>query len=724
MQNAYAWDVFGHEVNVDTGDVASLAVGAAVAGAVIIAAPIEVPALAVAGVAIAGGIAANYIYRTVTGKDSNNAVTTGGKDVTTDDLNKSSMDDTIGKTQSYSDADASKDLLLTRQAFASKLVTHSFQFSGSTADIHVEVKAPDKIMGFSPFPVQVILHGSVPSDPPQSCIHIQSVKVYVVDEEGRLWSKDEWNGDLVLRHKSDWYPDALGTSYVFNFTLDAPDPYLSIAKKAATSGAGITTKELDELVHAKTKKFETIVEVKGYRELWRWESVAGCRSDSYIYEGTDIDPEDKPIGRLWGDKLIASLSASDPPKRPDDIVAEWHPDPEDDHYGSIYSPARQNPSTVDLSVNGKTLSIYNAVHDGTYYLNGQRGSYPADFGTIRELLSYACYCNGATSILVGRIWATPVHVFDSTADYKVAIITCPENMLPLNISVYDDYRFLVMRSFTNGVSAIAWQVPGSFNGVIDPNFAHTQLGGQSKVTVKYTHDTNTVAYDVYYVMFGTIKLHNTNGIVKERPYWFIIKPDIGVLDNNVVSLSDEVTNKVIKIVDDSRITQDEANTLKQLADTATVSLEKKKSMANDFANRYKDSNENASYYAEQAVKCYDKAIEHLKSIEGTADANDVKRHYKLAEDYERAGDYFYDAAQKAAFGKYDQAKASVDIANKFLDDAKQYEPSMFFTTGSWLGDAWQQFKAGFGISNIPDWVLILVVVILVVGGAVIVLKLF
>ncbi|ADC69819.1 conserved hypothetical protein [Methanocaldococcus sp. FS406-22] len=684
-----AFEIFGHEIGWDDAGVASGAAAVALVAATVATGGLDLVAI---GGAIAIGGLCDLIYRKVTGKyDTPTAVNTGAKTPTKDELiNDTDVKNKLANLQAYSESEAAKDLFQLRQQLSSSLTTYDFKTEGALADIRITIKGPEKIYGFSPFPLQVHIHAPSSKEPPQNCVHITSVKAYVVDDSGRKWYEDVWTGDLVLRPKSWWYPDALGEDWDFNFTLKAPDKYVGKAKNIVQGTADYKTAE--ELLNANISKFEVVVEVQGYREVWRWESEYTTWRDlkerGYRIDGTHVyTAQGTPVG-------------------------EFHETDPETGEGLFYTP--EFVKNVELNVKASSLSAYNHLQNGKYFIGGTEGSLPARFGDVREFTAYGMYANGATSLIVARCWATPVHLFDSTADYKFVVIANRDNMKPINVSIIDDYKMVVFREFADGTWVIADQIPGSFGNMGD--YISTVAS-----TLTYKHDNNTVGYSTYFVVYAVLKPHNDCGNVNEIPIWIIVKPKISVLDNTEVVLGDKQTEEIASIIDDGKITESEAQSLKNIAESAISALKQKKYSAEHLVERY-SSNPKAQEYAKKAVECYDKAIGYLEDMMASNDASTVARDYKVSKNYEMAGDYYYDAAQKEFYGQHDQAEADVNNAEKIIDDTKQYEPSMFFSLGSTLGEWWSQFKSGLGIDWIPDWAIILIVVILVVGGAIIVLK--
>jgi hypothetical protein len=586
-------------------------------------------------------------------------VVTEPKNVSKDDMKGKDIKQQLGVAQQFSNEQATKDLQYLKHQMASDLINYDIQTEGSLADIRVTVKGPSKIYGFSTFPLQVHIHAPSSTEPPENCVHIQKVEVWLETDDGRRWSYTKWAGNLVLRPKSDEYPDALGEDWDFNFSLKVPDPYVGKAKQMV---CGTPNRDiLEELLNAKVQKFEVKIKVEGYRELWRWEY--------------DYDSE-----------------------------------------GNIINKRAVHLKDVDLDVLTTSLSAWKHLENGKYYIAGFTGSYPPAFAEDRDkTVPYAMYANGASSLVISRCWATPVHVPTSTADYQYAF-SFMGNMEPIDITMTDDYCAVVFRLFDDGTAVIADREPGSF-GEMNPGFWKI-----IKLPVYYKYDNRTVGYETYFVFYAVLHDHNGCGDKKDWPVWVVIKPMISVVSNKETILLDKA-DEIISILDDGKITESEAESLKNIVDGIISSLESKKKSADDFAKRCEQYNkEDAKKYAEKASEYYQKAIDCLNDLKRTNDPGQVSVLYKRAQNYEVIADYYYSASQKLFYGQNDLAKADIENAEKIIDDTKEYEPSIWFSAGSALGNAWQSFKEGLGFGWLPDWAIILIIVILVVGGAIIVFK--
>ncbi|ACV25398.1 hypothetical protein [Methanocaldococcus fervens] len=569
----------------------------------------------------------------------------------------------------YSENASAADLNEIKYKLKSSLVSYETQNSGSITDLDVKLKGADKIYGFSVFPVQIILTESIPSSlPQQSYVEINSIKVYLVDSDGRKWSEKDFTDTLIFRDpnahtdepdgEEQYDPDSYLTKYELNLTLKTPDPYLGKARLAAQGSADLKT--LRELMNATVKKFQVVVEIEGEAKLYKWEEVE-----------VDTDGDGKPDTTEWR--------------------AEYD-------------------KTVPIDIKMVSLSAWNHINNGAYHVDGAEGSLPTAYSNVDELIAYATDVNGAVSNFVGRVWATPCHVYQSTAQYRFCLIGEPDNLEPVPVTISDDYASIGMRIRADGVGSIGDLSKGSFG----------EMGIRKDETILslyYTKENDTVGYEVYFVLFGQVEDE-----CGSEPIWLVIKPHIAVLDNIKLAGNDERMKEIESLLSDGKVSTEDIQLIQQKADMMINELMEKKAQVEASLDRYK-TNEKAYEDAKKAISCYEKAIDYLKDMKSTADPNMIRTDFYLAQNYEMEGDYYRQAAEYRLIGLDNQAEALEGQAGKIHEDSAKYEPSMWFSAGSTLGNIWQQFKAGLGIDWVPDWVLILVVVILVVGGAIIVLKL-
>ncbi|NJE47891.1 hypothetical protein E3E35_10915, partial [Thermococcus sp. GR7] len=112
----------------------------------------------------------------------------------------------------------------------SDFVSYDYQQSGSLGDLKVQVYGPDKIYGFSAFPVQIKITVDK-KKPDWAYLHLHSVKVYVINTETgqKIWTRTwSWSGDDV--------PLLNGDEFVLGTVLKVPDDYAYLVKSAVYSG--------------------------------------------------------------------------------------------------------------------------------------------------------------------------------------------------------------------------------------------------------------------------------------------------------------------------------------------------------------------------------------------------------------------------------------------------------------------------------------------------------
>ncbi|MBB6067897.1 hypothetical protein [Methanococcus maripaludis] len=658
LPSASAFSILGHDLNAGWDDVAALGVGGVALGAVAVTA--GAPILVAAGVGIGGAIVVDYAYRWATGKDAEDdggAVTGAVKTNVTDEeyVNASYVYEELAGYRQYSEEAAAKDIAEIKDKLESGIGTYSFKTTGTLSDVSVSMKGPDKIYGFSAFPVQLKFDEALTGSE-SSYVKIESVKIYLVDSDGVKWNERSYSDDIKLQENCNDYPEAI-EEYILNFTMKAPDPYIGKAKSMITNAPD--REILQELINAEVKEFELVVEIDGYAKLYKEES------------GYKLDP-------------VTGL----------EVWKTWE----------------EYDKTITIDTKLTSLEAWDRIHNGAYYVDGADGSLPTKFVNEVTPIAYSSYANGATSNIIGRCWASPVHCYNSSAQYKFILVGQPENLEPVPVTIEDDYRALVLKLRDDGVATIASETPGNFHDMAVHNGVTTSLN--------YLKDDSTEAFETYFLVIADVD----DDIDSALPVWSIIQPRISVIDNVKYSLSEEFKEEILELLSDGSVSDTDSERITEIIEISENSLKEKQYVAEIDSEKYED-NEKASTAISNALEDYEKAFEYYEKAKNTDDPEEVKVYTYLAGDiYEPAGDYWREAAEKYNLGLDDQGDALASNAEKLESLASEYEPSLWFTAGSTISDWWTQFKSGFGIGDVPDTVLIIVVVIVLVCGAAIVIK--
>ncbi|MBA2851184.1 tetratricopeptide (TPR) repeat protein [Methanococcus maripaludis] len=658
LPSASAFDVLGHDLNAGWDDVAALGIGGVALGAVAVTA--GAPILVAAGVGIGGAIVVDYAYRWATGKDAEDdrgAVTGAAKTNVSDEeyMNGSYIYEELAGYRQYSEEAAAKDIAEIKDKLESGIGTYSFKTTGTLSDVSVSMKGPDKIYGFSAFPVQLDFDEALTGSE-SSYVMIESVKIYLVDSDGVKWNERTYSDDIKLQEESNDYPEAI-EEYILNFTMKAPDPYIGKAKSMITNAPD--REILQELINAEVKQFELVVEIEGYAKLYKKES------------GYKIDAETGlEVWKTW----------------------------------------EEYDKTITIDTKLTSLEAWDRIHNGAYYVDGADGSLPTKFVNEVTPIAYSSYANGATSNIIGRAWASPVHCYNSSAQYKFILVGQPENLEPVSVTIEDDYRALVLKLRDDGVATIASETPGNFHDMAVHNGVTTSLN--------YLKDDSTEAFETYFLVIADVD----DDIDSALPVWSLIQPRISVIDNVKYSLSEEFKEEILELLSDGSVSDTDSERITEIIEISENSLKEKQYVAESESGKYED-NEKARNAISNSLKDYEKAFEYYEKAKNTDDPEEVKVYTYLAGDiYEPAGDYWREAAEKYNLGLDDQGDALASNAEKLESLAAEYEPSLWFSAGSTISELWNEFKSGFGIGDVPDTVLIIVVVIVLVCGAAIIIK--
>ncbi|NJE79661.1 hypothetical protein E3E34_11250, partial [Thermococcus sp. GR4] len=124
---------------------------------------------------------------------------TANKNATTEDVVNGRDYEEWLKLSKEAQQEAYKQLAKYTQMLMSDFVSYDYQQSGSLGDLKVQVYGPDKIYGFSAFPVQIKITVDK-KKPDWAYLHLHSVKVYVINTETgqKIWTRTwSWSGDDV-----------------------------------------------------------------------------------------------------------------------------------------------------------------------------------------------------------------------------------------------------------------------------------------------------------------------------------------------------------------------------------------------------------------------------------------------------------------------------------------------------------------------------------------------
>jgi len=356
-----------------------------------------------------------------------------------------------------------------------------------------------------------------------------------------------------------------------------------------------------------------------------------------------------------------------------------------------------------IEVDFSSLSAYQHIssHPAVQLLPGEVGSLPLHFRDDQGWVPYATKAIGASSNLIFRGWAQPVHVMNSGALWRFYVIQNPE--YPLNgVNITDEYRLEAYRITASGGLETAYKLTGS-------------LGSMSKLwtqdaQIYYTATNDTVGFRVLYLVRGTV---NRGDI--QIPLWMLAEPQVAVLENAEVVANDQATQEVIRLTDDGELSKEDLKNLQALADTMIQGLQEKLQRTQEWLNKAEQLNKKEAVdYGKEAVKSYQKAIDYAEKLKGVQDPDNAKRYFKIIKDYEMRGDYYYNAMIQAYYGNLEQAQELADMGSKLDDEISEYTGGFVGAVADKLsgvpliGDALSRAMSG-------DWVAIIGLLMLVLG---------
>jgi len=538
----------------------------------------------------------------------------------------------------------------------SDLTKYDISETGATGDLWAEVYAPQKVYGFSAFPVQIKLY-TKKSNIPFSYVHIRSVKVYIKEENSstplwtRVWSFG--NGSEGLN----------GQSVVFSTILKVPDPYAYQVKQMIDSGQVDKGLILKIFNNASTKAWEIFVDVDAYREEWQNDPKYTNQSSCEAQPNHKWDANTSTCYVKIGDRDI-----------------DYH---------------------VQTTSAWKHVTLTNDV---ALLTQGMYASLPIRFAKTSLADKWVLYQEkfaGAVSDFITLTYASPVHVMGSTADYRFYLAPNPGYFRPLNVTMSDDFRFFTVRVRTGG----AWELADSVFGHLG-NL--TETGVPKDLNAHYTNGSDVLTYEVFGIAYFTIKRDDG----QEIPIWEIVWPKVSVQPDERMVMDDTQIQQLASIVNQSVLTADDLSQLKADVQVLVNGLEEKVRTAKALEEQAKGvGNEQAAAYARKAETAYSAAIEALNYAAGSDGKQVILNYLNAAKKYEEAGDFYLSAAKKALYGAPEQAALDAKMGDQLMGLAAQYEPHAdIIGTAKSLMD--------YRVLGIPLWVLL--ILLFVLAGALVV----
>jgi len=575
---------------------------------------------------------AHGFYRGITSSSETKSSTnleTVNKNATNSDVKGEDYLKYLHATQDEAQA-AYKELAKYTQELMSDFVAYDIDSSktSSTGDFQASIYAPDKIHGFSAFPVQIRIK-TKKSPIPFEYIHLQRVSVYVISNGSTFWTRTwEWSGNNT--------PLLNGEDFTLGTILKVPDPYKYTVRDAIDSG--IITKELiEKLRRAAVQKFEIGVDITGQREQWETSSVSSKE---------DCD-------KLAGSKKHV--------------------------YDSNNQICYIFDGMKDISLHEQTLSAYSHVPSGVDVFvirNGTVASAPLSLATNEEVSTkwtpFQEEVYGALSNFEIVSYSTLVHVMDSTANWMFHFQAVPDYFNPIKsiigtVNFSDEYRLTIIRI----LSGDKWEVADTKSG---------HLGTLNKIydkslPVTYTSTNDTINFRPIGLFYVTLKRDDGKNI----PIWFLVLPKVSVQRNHYVATSDTRTTPLVKIANKSTRTQADIKEAESLVETIKQGLNEKIVTAESLKTKAEHLNDaDAESYAKSAISAYKDAEEALNKYLNAVKGNNkyALNWLNVARKMEDAGDFYLNAAQNALNGDKEQAKYDATQAENIKGIAKEYKPHL------------------------------------------------
>ena len=541
----------------------------------------------------------------------------------------------------------------------SDLTKYDISETGATGDLWAEVYAPQKVYGFSAFPVQIKLY-TKESNIPFSYVHIRSVKVYIKEENSStpLWTRT-WDYGTAGSEGLN------GQSVVYSTILKVPDPYAYQIKQMIDSGQVDKNLIMKLFNNASTKAWEIFVDVDAYREEWQNDPQYTDQSSCEAQPNHKWDANTSTCYVKIGDK--------------------------------------------DISYHVQTTSAWKHVtmsSDIALLTQGMYASLPIRFAKTSLASKWTLYQEkfvGAVSNFITLTYASPVHVMGSTADYKFYIAPNPGYFSPLNVTMTDDFRFFTVRVRDGGSWELADSVFGHLGNL-------TGTGAPKDLNAHYTTGTDVLTYEVFGIAYFII----TRKDGQQIPVWEIVWPKVSVQPNERIVMDDTQIQQLVTIVNQSTLTADDLAQLKADVQALINGLNEKLQTARALEKQAEGvGNQQAAAYARKAETAYNAAIDALNHAVSSDNKQVILNYLNAAKKYEQAGDFYLSATKKALYGAPEQAALDAQMGDKLMNLGEQYTPHLDV-----LGTAKNALSEK--VMGIPLWVLL--IIIFALAGAFVIWK--
>jgi len=427
-----------------------------------------------------------------------------------------------------------------------------------------------------------------------------------------------------------------GGAYDINTFLKVPDD-LDYAVADAIRTGQITPGLIEKLKSAKTPQFEIYIKIDAYKEDWS------------LVNGTWVHVRDIP-----------------------------------------------------LSVEAETRSVYLHVtsdRDIVLFQTGLNASMPADMANLvmGKFAPFIAEQWGAVSDVLIRPYATPVHVQDSAATWKIFVAPNHKflTMFDEHPRIYDDFEVFAVRVLQNGNFEMADRRSNTLGDM-------TEGIKEAYGITKYTFGPDIVNYRVYGL--GLIWFERDDGT--KIPVWVLIQPHMSVLDREKLALDDARIQKILPIFDDKKITKTELELLKAQLDSVKQDLQNKIQAAEQLKKMAEaNGNKEAAQYADRAIKYYKLELSMLDQATQTEDSQLALNYLNAAKKYEYAGDFEKQAADRAYKGDSEGAKMLDSQAQEYKKAGDDYVPHISI---SGLADTI--------LGNLKDPKMLALLAVLLVGG--------